>query len=51
MYKTFVYEYGKSTSVLFDLTNKQDTYFTMQLCQLNTKGLNGFARLKKIQIF
>ena len=51
MYKPCVYKYSESASVLVDLTNEQDAYFAMLLRQLNTKGLSGFARLKKCKLF
>lgn len=51
MYKPCVYKYSESASALVDLTNEQDAYFATPLCQLNTKGLSGFARLIKYKLF
>lgn len=51
MYKPCVYKYSESASVLVDLTNERDTYFAILLCQLNSKGLSGFARLTKYKLF
>lgn len=48
--KRGVYEYGESASILADLTNELGVYFAMHLCQLNTKGLRGFARLKTLKV-
>lgn len=51
MYKPRVCKYGESASVPIDLTDEQGAYFALPLCQLNTKGLSGFARLKKYKLF
>lgn len=49
--KCGVYEYGESASLLADLPNELGAYFAMHLCQLNAKGLRGFARLKNPKSF
>lgn len=45
--KCAVYEYGETTSLPAGRSNELGAYFAMHLSQFNTKGLRGFARLKK----
>lgn len=49
--KRGVHEYGESASLLADLPNERGAYFALHLCQFNTKGLRGFARLKNPKSF